>query len=97
MVAAPVPAPALALVPDGDNWDPADPSSPRRLVCQSPRRQLGMSSPRRGEGLAAGGAGADGDEGIVLAADASEAAGAGQGVGGDLGCAGASLVGVAGV
>ena len=47
VVAAPVAAAALALVPGGDHWDPTDPTSPRRLVSTSPRRQLAVDSPRR--------------------------------------------------
>ena len=65
VVAAPVPAPALALVSDGDSWDPADPASPRRLVCTSPRRQSSVSTPRRGEDAR----GAAGEEPILLATD----------------------------
>jgi len=54
-----------------------------------------MSSPRRGEGLAAADAGAGGDEGIVLAADAGVASGTGEGEERELGWAGSSLVVVA--
>lgn len=60
VVAAPVPAPALVLVPGGDHWDPTDPSSPRRILSTSPRRELSVDSPRR--------SGAE-EETMVLAAD----------------------------
>ena len=46
VVAAPVPAAALAIAPGGD---PADPCSPRRLVSTSPRRQTAASAPCRAE------------------------------------------------
>ena len=65
VLAAPVPAVALELVPGEGSSDPKDPTSPRRVVMSSPRRHQAPAPPSPAPA-------ASGEESMVLVSQVSQ-------------------------